>query len=289
MTTHGRRAGRREVWDHLAGGLAILVHSNVWISLAATGVAVTTIRLLDRPLDPLPLFVVFAATLFVYSFNRIADLTEDARNVPDRAAFTRRYGRWLFVLGTLLYLAAGVLAVVRQLPMAEFLVLPAVVAVCYSSGGLKRLLLVKNLLVGLAWGAIPLGVGAYYGILWRVDLWLLAAVVVVLLTVAAAVFDIKDVPGDRAAGVRTLPVVYGPRSTRILAAVGTLAVAAGIGLGVIAGVVPRRYLLLLAWPVYVLAYVPLATRDRGPLFYGFVVDGEHVAVAALVVLSQGPS
>ena len=46
---------------------------------------------------------------------------------------------------------------------------------------------------------------------------------------------------------------------------------------------PRRFLVLLAFNTYVGCYVPLATRDRGALFYGFVIDGEHVFLVALVI------
>jgi 4-hydroxybenzoate polyprenyltransferase len=269
------------------GAVLALVHSNLLISIAATGVAVTTTRLLGRPLDPVPLFIVFAAALFVYSFNRVADLAEDEQNVPARAAFTRRYGRVIFGLGSLCYGLAILVAVLQGLPLVEFLALPLVAAVSYSLGRLKRLLLVKNLLVGAAWAAVPLGVGVYYGVLWTVEVWVLAVVVGAMLTAAAAVFDVKDLAGDRAAGIRTVPIVFGPSATRRLAAATAVAVAAGIGLVVALGLVPGRFLVLLALPAYVLAYVPVATPDRGPLFYGFVVDGEHIVLAGLVLATQG--
>ncbi|WP_424016613.1 UbiA family prenyltransferase [Halorientalis pallida] len=270
------------VWPAVSRAIAVVVHSNVFIALAAASVAVTASRLCRYPLDPVPICIVFAATLFVYSWNRLTDLAEDERNVPGRAAFTRRYGRPLAAVGAALYLGAIGLAFVRGLPGAPFLWLPAAVVGLYSLGRLKRLFLVKNLLVGVSWGIVPLGVGVYVGRL-QPTLVFFAGYVTVMLTTAAVVFDIKDIPGDRREGISTVPVRYGPATTRRVAQLVNLAAAAAVVALVWTSLLPHRFLLLLAFNAYVGAYVPLATRDRGPLFYGFVIDGEHVFLAALVL------
>jgi 4-hydroxybenzoate polyprenyltransferase len=270
----------------LVAALAFLVHSNLFISAAATGVALSTMLLAGLSPDPIALFIVFAATLFVYSLNRITDLDEDRTNVPNRADFTERYGRPILVAGVTLYLAAIGAAFALGLPGAPFLVLPAAAAALYSLFRVKRLLLVKNLIVGISWGIIPLGVAVYYGIGLTPEIAVLSAFFTVMLTVAAAVFDIKDIEGDRAEGIRTVPIAFGLRKTRLGALAVTAIVAVCVGVLVAVGVVPRRFLVLLAFLGYVAAYVPFATQDRGSLFYGFVIDGEHVFLAALVIAMQ---
>lgn len=266
--------------------LRYLVHSNVFISLAATSVAVSTIRLAELPLDPFPLFIVFAASMFVYSFNRIADLAEDEQNVPRRAEFVHKYGTLLLGIGVVLYVGASAIAVTRGLPGAPALVLPLVVAVLYSVVGLKQVLLVKNLLVGLSWGLIPLGVGVYYDVLGSTDVLFMFAFVTTMLTIAAAIFDIKDIDGDREAGIRTLPVVVGPQWTRRIGAGATLLVSVVVVAVVLTGLLPQRYSVLLSFTAYVFCYCFFATPDRGPLFYGFVVDGEHIFLALVVLGSE---
>jgi len=277
------RASERPAVAALEAVLELLVHSNVFISVAATSVALSTMLLVGLAPDPLALFIVFAATLFVYSLNRITDIEEDRENVPGRADFTERYGRILLAVGVALYLLAVGGAVVLGLPGAPFLALPAVAAALYSLFHVKRILLVKNLIVGVSWGVIPLGVGVYYGTGPRAGIVVLSAFFTIMLTVAAAVFDVKDIEGDREEGIRTAPIVFGVRATRIGALVVTVAVAIGVVALVRSGVLARRFLVLLGFLAYVAAYTPFATRDRGPLFYGFVIDGEHVFLAALVV------
>ena len=282
----GTRASDRRAIAALGAALELLVHSNVFISVAATSVALSTMLLAGLEPDPIALFIVFAATLFVYSLNRITDIEEDRENVPGRADFTERYGRVLLAAGAALYLLAIGGGVALGLPGAPFLALPAVAAALYSLFHVKRVLLVKNLIVGVSWGVIPLGVGVYYGTGPRAEVLVLAAFFTIMLTVAAAVFDIKDIEGDRAEGIRTAPIVFGVRATKVGALAVTAAVAVGLVALVATGALARRFLVLLGFLGYVAAYVPFATRDRGALFYGFVVDGEHVVLAVLVVVME---
>lgn len=267
----------------LAASIRALVHSNVFISLSATSVALSTILLANLAVDPVPLFIVFAVTMFVYSYNRIADFAEDKQNIPGRASFVQRYGKGLLAIGVVLYALATAIAIVEGIPGAPAMAIPLAVAVLYSVCGLKKVLLVKNLLVGLSWGLIPLGVGVYYGELRTVDVLFMAGFVTAMLTIAAAVFDIKDIEGDSAAGIDTLPVRYDAAFTRRIAVGATIAVSLAVVGLVVAGALGRTYLLLLVFTAYVAAYSLVATPDRGPLFYGFVVDGEHILLALLLL------
>lgn len=263
-------------------GVAFLVHSKVCISVAAASWAVSTMLLLDYPLRPGPPFIAFAVTMFVYSLNLVTDLDEDEHNVPRRVAFTRSYGRAWLALGAGLYLAAVCLALAWHLPRVEFMCLPLVVGLLYSTFRVKRVFLVKNLLVGVSWGVIPLGVCAYFGGDWTAGVAVLFGYVSAMLTVAAVVFDVKDVDGDAANGIRTVPTAFGPRTTRRLAAGANVAVAAAVVGLVAGGVVGRRFLALLVVNLYVLAYTAVATPDRGPAFYGLIADGEHLFLAAVL-------
>ncbi len=265
---------------------AFLVHSNLFISTAATGVALSTITLAGLTPELLPLFIVFAATLFVYSLNRLTDLEEDMQNVPRRATFTHRYGRSFFIIGVLLYLGSIGGAFVLGITGAPFLLLPIVAAVLYSLFRVKQYLLIKNLIVGVSWGLIPLGVGFYYGVIRSPEILVSFGFFTIMLTVAAAVFDIKDIEGDKTEDIRTIPIVFGTRKTRIGAAAVTVIVGAVMFGFITTGVVPRQFAVFFGFLGYVLAYIPFATEDRGSLFYGFVIDGEHIFLTILVLVME---
>jgi len=266
--------------------ILFLVHSNLLISVAATGVAVATVILVGLPLRPVPLFIVFAVTMFVYSFNRIADFAEDKRNVPTRATFISQYGKPLLAFGIVLYAVAAVFVTLRGVPAAPALGLPLVVALLYSTVGLKRILLVKNLMVGVSWGLIPTGVGVYYDVFPDAEILFLAGFTTAILTIAAVVFDIKDIEGDREEGIQTVPILVGPGWTRRLAAGATLLLGVVVVALVVMGALPGRYAVLLGYTGYVFTYSLFATRDRTPLFYGFVIDSEHIWLALVLLVAE---
>lgn len=273
-------------FESLRAVILLFVHSNLLISVSATSVALSTSILAGLPVDPLPFFIVFAVTLFVYSFNRLADLAEDERNVPERARFIRRYGVVLFVVGTVLYGAATVAAILLGIPGAPAMIAPLAVALLYSVIGLKRVLLLKNLLVGLAWGLIPLGVGVYYGVLLTVDILFMFAFITVALTIAAIVFDIKDIEGDRAEGIRTVPLVVGVKRTRQLAVAASTVLGGVVAVLIAVGPLHAQYSLLFVFIGYMIGYSLVATADRTVLFYGFIIDSEHIVLAVLLGVSE---
>jgi 4-hydroxybenzoate polyprenyltransferase len=266
--------------------ILFLVHSNLLISVAATGVAVATVILVGLPLRPVPLFIVFAVTMFVYSFNRIADFAEDKQNVPTRATFISQYGKPLLAFGIVLYAVAAVFVTLRGVPAAPALGLPRVVALLYSTVGLKRILLVKNLMVGGSGGLIPTGVGVYYDVFPDAEILFLAGFTTAILTIAAVVFDIKDIEGDREEGIQTVPILVDPGWTRRLAAGATLLLGVVVVALVVVGALPGRYAVLLGYTGYVFTYSLFATRDRTPLFYGFVIDSEHIWLALVLLVAE---
>ena len=262
--------------DHV---LRLAVFSNIVIGLAGASVAATTMVLAGMRVRSLPLVFVFVVTWLVYTVNRFTDRIEDAQNVPDRREFVEAYGRIIAVTGASCYLVL-VAIVARDIPrMLPIALLPPLAIAFYGTSLAKRMFVVKNGVVGLMWAMIPFGIGLYAG--FSASVWLMTAVVGVHIALAAALFDIKDVPGDRAIGSVTLPVLVGVRRTRGIVAVGACCVG-GLVVGGILWAGPVVIPLGL-YPLHLLTVSLLATDNRGPLFYGLVIDGEHLLVAAIAV------
>lgn len=259
--------------------LRSLVHANVVISLAGVGVAITTYALLGLPPAPIPVAFAFSAVFFAYTLNRLWDRAEDGANLPGRTAFIDRYGR--YVLGFALFIyGIGVAAVVAWEPWFALIApIPPLATWLYSNGPFKQAFLVKNAFVGLMWGAIPFGIGVVTGRPMSAITILTALLIAWLITMAAIVFDIKDVRGDRLAGVRTLPTAIGVARTRRLAWWGVIGAIPLILLAT--ATVTPRFLLLFGYVVYLGVAIPFASADRGSLYFGLVVDGEHVLVGSL--------
>lgn len=260
----------------MRAGLTAVVHANVVVSLAAMGVAMTSFFVLDIRPNAFLLGFAFAAAFCGYTLNRLWDVAEDRHNLPDRRAFIASNRRRLLVIAVAIYGIGGLGLVVVDHRLVVALAVPPLAAWLYSPGRLKRVLFVKNAFVGGLWASIPVGIGLLDGRPFDPAVIALGFVIAVAVTIAAVVFDIKDVTGDAASGISTVPIRIGSKRTRLLALVGlipltTLLVIASITLS-------SRFLLLFVYVAYLGAYIPFATQDRGVLFYGFIIDGEHVVI-----------
>lgn len=257
------------------------VHGNVVIATAASAVALTSFLLVDAPVSPNVLVGVFVVAWFVYTVNRFTDRDEDGQNLPGRARFVERYG--LAILGIAGMGYVGVLGatawfVPRLVPLVA---LPIVGVAVYATWPIKRLVLLKNVLVGAVWALIPIGLGVYLGSVAALAYLFVAAVVFWHITLAAVLFDIKDIDGDRVVGARTVPIVVGPERTRHLVAIAALPLLGATGWAVLE--LGIAFAALGIYPLHLMAVSHFARVDRGPLFYGLVIDGEHVVVAIVGV------
>jgi 4-hydroxybenzoate polyprenyltransferase len=153
---------------------------------------------------------------------------------------------------------------------------------------LKQICLVKNVSSALGWVALavlypnlhaggrasgPLGVAAMtmFIAVWCVEI----------------VWDLRDVSGDRAAEVRSLPIVLGEASCRRLGQLLNASGAALIVLAVVGGVVPARWLLILFNSVAVAIYLRVwragIVADRR--WSHALVVGQTMLLAGLCALS----
>jgi len=225
MSPASERSRRVDQRIHLPSAndlFAALVHASVLDGLVGAAKVLTVTVLLGAEVTAaVPVLGLVAFS--IYGSNKLVD-DEDAVNAPERAAFVAAHREALLAATVIGYVLALALALARD-PVAFALVaFPGVAAVAYSvelpiAGGrrLKDVLGLNNLLVSVAWAlpvvGIPLvwadhAVTATAGVAF--------AFYLVQTTVAFEVRNVRDVAGDRAEGVRTVPVVFGVPATRYL-------------------------------------------------------------------------
>lgn len=241
---------------------------------------------------PVAVPIVALVAFGVYTANDLADIEEDAINCPDRSSFVADHPLAVatltvgaFALGGGLAWAAG-----GGLALAVAFV-PLWAALGYSlpvprrGRRLKDIFALNTALVALAWAvtvtAVPLVLaGRPVGPV---------AVAVGLLFflrsfVSVEVFNVRDVAGDAATGVRTLPVVLGVGRTRQV-----LALFDGCTLALLAALVSvpgAARPALLAVPVvgYSLALTWLAGRTERTDALCLAKDSEYLLLGAAAVL-----
>jgi 4-hydroxybenzoate polyprenyltransferase len=225
---------------------------------ALVGVAATQ-SYLRLPFDPIPVGLVTASALFIYALNRVTDRDEDGHNDPRRARVARQAG--VLAAGSGAVLLAGMIGLQLQGRSALFYLAVLLVGLAYSlrlipwygarTGltrvRLKDVVVTKSAVVAAVWtGSVfgapllhapgPIQVSAPY---------LFLGVGFFLAYFANVVYcDMRDVPGDRAAGVMTMPVCFGVDRCHRTIAVGCGAWLAAAGVGWRVGWIDSAHLAL---------------------------------------------
>jgi 4-hydroxybenzoate polyprenyltransferase len=229
----------------------------------------------------------------IYTANDLADIDEDTINCPDHSSFVADHPRLVagLAVGTL---ALGALtALVYGGPVALVVALvPLFACLCYSlpvTPGRRRLkdvFALNTALVALAWAVtvtgVPLALAGQ-----SVGPVAIAVCLFVFLRsfISVEVFNVRDVVGDAATGVDTLPVVLGVDRTRTVLG---LFEGCSLALLVVLMTVPASALLaLFALPVmgYSLALTWFLDETARMDSFCLAKDCEYLLLGALVLVA----
>ncbi|WP_254762598.1 UbiA family prenyltransferase [Natrinema marinum] len=239
--------------------LGALIYSSAYLSLIAMAEVVIVSALLALPPSPAAL-VVGLIVFAIYANDRLADADTDAVSNPRQAAFVKRHRDVLYVLASVAYGLAVALSVLGGPIALAITLFPGALWVCYATDWvpgtgahvrrLKDIFLLNTTVVALAWAVtltfLPLAFA---------DGAVTESVLIVFCYFFLRVFtnteipNVRDIEGDRAIGVLTIPVVFGVDRTRqfllgIDLCTGALVVfaarsgylAPGLGLALLAGI-----------------------------------------------------
>jgi len=276
--------------------LNFVMYSSLYLSFAAVLMAYVSSAMQDLPVSLAACLIMFLVTFSVYNMNRKTDESEDAINHAERFAFTQKYAKALMASAVVAYLLAFLIAAMSGALTVAITSIPLVSGIFYSVAvlppgfGYRRLKdvpFVKNLLVGIAWATpiallSPLCTGAPIGFMTAV-VWFFFFLLTVINTV---VCDMRDVDGDIASGVKTLPAIVGVGRTRLLLSAANLGGGAAVLL-FSAGYLPLAVIAAIACIVaYVQGYITLFDRNaRDKVVYDLVADGQYFLLGGLIILA----
>lgn len=160
------------------------------------------------------LLSIAAIVAFSYGYNQLTDLDEDRINAPHRPLVTGELsvGECKVLLGTLLLLSVVPLLIFgRYLAFLLMLVGPVFSGISYSKWRVKSTL-IKPFFVAYGWSFVPLI--AYSAVTNSISsiFLILIPFFLILMFLTTTMGDLRDVEGDKASNVRTLPIVFGTGS-----------------------------------------------------------------------------
>lgn len=260
----GRATGGTPGQERLVGWLTevgevagnVLVYSSAYLAAVAMLEVAIAMVLLSLPPSPAPV-VVGLVTFAVYANDRIADADTDVVTTPEKAAFVTRHRDLLYGLSAVAYGLALTISVVGGPLAVGIALLPGMFWVLYASDWipevgvsvrrLKEVLVLNSVVVALAWATtltfLPLAFGGQAPpgpVLFVFGYFLLRSFV------DTEIPNVRDVEGDAAIGVATLPVVFGVGGTRLVLYAVDLLTAGLVLYAVWADLVPLAHAVALA-------------------------------------------
>ncbi len=231
--------------------------------------------------------VVFLTTFSIYSLDSIVDIDKDTTNMPERKKFLSERKR-LFLLCSMTAYFLAALILLQSRPFAlPIIFLPFAANAFYATKlpmlnfRLKDIPFVKNFVVAFSWGVTCTLLPVAY-MVDSPEMKTLGAVfyfMLVMTFIAAVLYDVRDVKGDKEIGVRTIPVVLGERKTTwiLLALNSTL-------LPLLALVNGEIQLLMAGLILYGYVYIPYFKLRRNPAILDLLVDGKCIFAALLFTI-----
>ncbi|NYT01097.1 MAG: UbiA family prenyltransferase [Methanocellales archaeon] len=242
------------------------------------------------------LIAAFALTFAIYNFDRTIKQKEDLINDPERTRLFAGNRKIWIIIGTFSFIASMALALREGLNI--FLTMFSIISVYVGYGigfplipRLKDIPGVKNLVLVSSWTIVPTilpnlsesGVLEKKGILLSIMIFYF---IFIKILVNSILYDVRDIKGDSATGVRTLPVVLGVKNVRMILLIFNSTLILWI---------------MVCWRLNIfLSFLPILTAN---IFYGFwyinffteninnkrtlldiLVDGEWIPLTLLIAL-----
>ena len=197
--------------------LKLLTSTAVFLAVNAQMVSVFSSLLYEAEVKPVILLIAFFLTIFVYNMNKVTDTVEDIINQPE--VILR--GRMFYLLSSLTALIICLFCSMMVGVNAFLVVLTSLIAsVAYSVKlspsipRLKEIVGVKSIIVAFSWGLTGALLPACVQMVEPIKILLIFSFIFIQLFINTILCDIRDIEGDRASGLRTIPLVLGLSKTR---------------------------------------------------------------------------
>jgi 4-hydroxybenzoate polyprenyltransferase len=196
----------------------------------------------------IPIYGAFALIVYAtYTLDRSIGCAEDAINNPGQCGADHKFGLAAavaaFCAGLYLFIQEGIF-LAPLLPLFIGFLYTRGIRIGSGTFTLKGSCGGKNSVIGLTWGGTIALITSH----WCFSTATLAVIFIFYFSkmfVNSVVFDFKDIRGDRAAGIRTLPVWIGETSTRAVLIVIILGLHIFMISALIAGFIRSEWVILL--------------------------------------------
>lgn len=198
-------------------------------ALGSPCLIISTCLILNIHLDIPILLISYLLPLIVYSYDYYKDIDEDIKNNSERAIFLKKKAKnypYLFSFYIILLLSLLILyANINLIIFITAIIMGGFVYNFLLKELTKKIPAFKNIFTATTWA---LG-GAFFPLLYdsldmNISFLIIFSVIFLRCVINVIFFDFKDIDNDKLNGLKTLPVIFGKRTTiNILKAINIIA------------------------------------------------------------------
>lgn len=268
--------------------LHIFVFSSLHIALAALCLGYIVIKILALPLAAQPLLMIFLGIFTCYTINRMLYTKEDIANYPERVKFAQQYQKFflsLAVISCCVVVALGLLKNINTLLVA----LISLLMYFLYHKKLKQVYLVKNLMIAIIWAFFCVfTIVSYLDVQITIPVLCTFLFVVLRDFINSIFFDVRDIKGDLAEGIHTIPVVLGVKKTLIVLASLNVLSFLYILICCFSGIFSAVSIALVVLVAYDFVYLLLCykTNIDKLILYDLIADSEYIFGAVIISLVE---
>lgn len=264
---------------------AILHTGVILLALSAASMALFFSILFFRVLSMTYFLVIFLLTYAVYGMDRLASLEEDRLSHPERTRFLQR-DRWLFAVSIVLAFSSSLLFAAASGWVVTLIPIAPIVVIFYSGNlsqkvlgtrrpNLKQYFIIKDIAIASGWAFLLFVTSVYLGRPIGSEQCLFLIPLLMKLFVMAVVYDFKDINSDRRASIRTLPIVMGEDSSKLVLHILNIVATIIILLLVYFGLLPLLGVIFIPAFIYQFFMIHLVREDAPEWVYFILCDLEQ--------------
>jgi 4-hydroxybenzoate polyprenyltransferase len=264
---------------------AILRTGVVFIALSASSMSLF-FSILFYNIPSLTYFLlVFLLTYAVYSIDRLVGMKEDEFSHYERTLFLRR-NKLPFIVSIVLAFSGAFLIAAFAGWIAILIPIALIVVMFYSGNlsqeilgihkpNLKQYFIIKNITIASGWAFLLFVTSFYLEGSIVIGQWLFFFPLMMKLFVMAVAYDFKDISSDRKLGVRTLPIVIGEYSSKLVLHVLNIVATVIILLLVYSSLLPLLGVVFIPAFIYQVFMIHLVRKDAPEWVYFILCDLEQ--------------
>jgi len=246
--------------------------------------------------------LLLAAYLFTfgsYTLNRKREFQQDIISSPERALYALNRSRYADMIILICYMGSLLIAFLRSLMFFSALLIPLLLSYLYNIGSerfipvlgvsrLKEKFLIKNTVVSMGWGLIAFLTLIYYAGSFTATVLAVFAFISIRVFINTVFCDIRDVEGDSAAKIQTIPIIIGVHRTKLLLILLNTLSGVFVFLSTVAGILPPLAHFLNLVTIYGYYYILRSFSPYADMKYlsDFVAESEELISIPLIIIGK---